>query len=132
MARERVLLQDTLNQHGQSIHKGGIGTDHRTALDLQQRQTRHGHRRNHTRYETENGGVNSTVGPYKIREITLHQIGLAFLWMAGPAALWPVLVKVHGQEDGFSFLKIATEAYHVHRKNWPLVHPHLQSILQHG
>jgi len=33
------------------------------AMDLQQRPPQHGHRRHHTRHETENGRVNSTDAP---------------------------------------------------------------------
>ena len=33
-------------------------------LDLQQRATQHGHRRHHTRYETESSRLNSTAGPH--------------------------------------------------------------------
>jgi hypothetical protein len=40
------------------------------ALDLQQRQTRHGNRRYHTRHETENGRVVLRLDPTKNRGIT--------------------------------------------------------------
>ena len=35
------------------------------ALDLQQRPAQHGHRWDHTRYETENRRVNSTPEPHE-------------------------------------------------------------------
>ena len=35
------------------------------ALDLQQRSAQHGHRRDHTRYETENGRVVLQADPIK-------------------------------------------------------------------
>ena len=40
------------------------------ALDLQQRQTQHGDRRHHTRYETENGRVILQAHPINNGEIT--------------------------------------------------------------
>jgi ribosomal protein L34 len=41
------------------------------ALDLQQRSARHGHRRDHTRYETENGRVVLQADPIKNGGITM-------------------------------------------------------------
>ena len=40
------------------------------ALDLQQRPAQHGHRRDHTRYETENGRVVLQADPIKNGGIT--------------------------------------------------------------
>jgi transposase InsO family protein len=44
-------------------HRGGTGSGHAMAMDLQQRPPQHGHRRHHTRHETENGRVSSTDAP---------------------------------------------------------------------
>ena len=45
------------------------------ALDLQQRPAQHGHRRDHTRYETENGRVVLQADPIKNWGIS-HRRGL--------------------------------------------------------
>lgn len=59
----RTVRHEWLDPIHHRKHRGGTAIRHAMALDLQQRTAQYGHRRHHTRTETENGRVNSTAEP---------------------------------------------------------------------